>query len=76
VGYFDIAYHGLSQLHGPLDAIRDIVKFDLSRLPSLGRRARYPIAARNVPQSVEYLMQDEMLSLGLACVLAPLGFVV
>lgn len=46
---------------------------DLTQLPPLGHREDILSPARNVCQSVEYCMQEEMLGLGPAAVAAPLG---
>ena len=53
-----------------------IHKFDMSRLPPLGHRLDFPSAAWNVCQSVEYCMQESMLSFGPYSVAAPLAIVI
>lgn len=50
--------------------------FDLNELPPLGHRANIVTPARNILQSVEYCLQDEMLDAGPAQACAPLNIVI
>jgi hypothetical protein len=51
-------------------------QYDMSQLPPLGHRTDFGSVARNICQSVEYCMQDEMLGAGPPSVIAPLNIVI
>ncbi|GAE00157.1 hypothetical protein CPC735_047590 [Paecilomyces variotii No. 5] len=52
------------------------LEFAIARLRPLGHRKDFASMARNVCQSVEYCMQDEMLGIGPLLIPAPLGIVI
>ena len=78
-----ILWSGMSQLYRlvqTLDSTESTPKRDIngsshsdpSQLPSLDHRLDYRSPARNVCQSVEYCVQDQMLGFGISSVVAPL----
>jgi hypothetical protein len=83
-------WNGLFQLYGVVSSIQldkrttsveddeDEVstKYDMSQLPPLRHRTDLGAVARNICQSVEYCMQDEMRSAGPASVIAPLHILI
>ncbi|KAL1876162.1 hypothetical protein Plec18167_005426 [Paecilomyces lecythidis] len=61
---------------GDIDTDYSDLAFAIARLRPLGHRKDFASMARNVCQSVEYCMQDEMLGLGPLIIPAPLGIVI
>jgi hypothetical protein len=71
----DLNYGTISDYENSPRSLNSI-RFDMTRLPPLDYRVDFMPMVRNICQSVEYCMQDEMLGLGPSSISAPLNIVI